>query len=223
MMPRTVFFLILWTIVLMPISALAVQPAVPLSSEKPFRLTVDPVLSTDFGGLNRAEVSVDFAQALGAGFEWGVALHGGAASKQLFLDNQVAGILGLDLMGRYFGSITDVFYIGFQLDLLYTHNFSQLSKAGAAGARFSIPFTTYFEDAVALYLMPGIQFEGMIVNTNAMPASTFGQSLGASVALGLVLYTRGPGLFLSARPTWTDVRAPANLSADFALGLVFDF
>jgi hypothetical protein len=222
-MLRQVFAAALASLALLSFPSFAIQPAVPLSVASPFRFTIDPVLRTDFNALNGAELSVDFAQRLGAGFEWGASLHGGAASRRLFVANeQTIGVLGLDVMGRYFGEITPVFHVGIELDLGYTQNLSSPSSGGSALARLSLPFVMRFEKSVAMFIAPGIQSEGSLLGNSRMAASTFGQAFGANLAVGLLFYTEGPGVFVAARPGWQDVRYPGDVSADFTVGLVID-
>jgi hypothetical protein len=197
----------------------AVQPGAPIPEEATFRVTIDPYLSTDFYGLNRAELHVDFTHKIGAGFDWGFTVHGGAAGKSLLASDPVNGIAGLDLMARYLGRVDKNFFFGLQLEGLYTHNFANAAKFGALGLRLSLPIVAHFENAVALYASPHLQFEGLVTDTTNFPASSFGPGLGAGLALGLMIYTDGPGIFIQARPNWLDVRKPGAVSADFSLGV----
>lgn len=203
--------------------AAAFQPAIPLSVEKPFRLTIGPILRSDFRALNNADLSVDFTHRIGGGFEWGVALHGGAAARSLFAPNEYTiGTLGAELMGRYFGAVSDVFYFGIQVDLGYTQNLSATASGGSAVARLSVPFVMHFEKSVAFFLAPAVVFEGALLATNRMAASTFGQSLGANLGIGMLFYTEGPGVYVAMRPGWQDFRYPGDINAEFTIGLVID-
>jgi hypothetical protein len=205
-------------------AANAIQIPVPQTPSFAWRIAADPNVTTDFAGVNRTELYLDFTHGITNEFEWGLSAHSGAIGKSVFVEQaDVSPIMGADLMLRYFGHITEVFHLGLQIDVLYAHRFGISTPANSLGFRLSVPFAMTFESAVAFFLSPGIHFTGQLYADRYTQPSFWGQALGMNIASGFLIYTNGPSILISARPTWGDVRKLTEVTCDFNLGLVFDF
>lgn len=182
-------------------------------------------LSTAFAFTPRpsAELEFGYVHALGAGFDYGVGLHGGVQ------DLKCSGILGLDLMIRFLRAVNEVSFLGWHGQVGYAY--TGLGDPGVSiNAGSAFPITTgliiggIVRDITQFYFFPAVEF-GQTMN----PGDTLWKSgIGLRFTLGSVISIgEKTHLFLETQPRianfTSDQAALSTFSINATLGLLFDF
>jgi len=204
-------------------SAVSTIP-VPIPEDMPLRLGLAVKETNSFVPLavNHLGGILGVAYGFGGGFEGGFQIRGGANSDALFQSlTPPTWNLGGDVVLRYLGNVTDVFYLGLQGRVGYNYMFGSATFTAGSNvtAGVGIPFGFMFGDAFALYLMPELEFG----NRAAADTSVFGSLVGLGGAIGGYLCLGGPKLFLEVKPKTRNLSDAWNtFGMDVMLGIAFE-
>lgn len=206
------------------------QAPVPLTEDSPSRVYLGAT-----GGIHKAPESYSLGNLggrlvlnhyLGAGFEVGLGLRGGADSGGVLFGSGATNYVGgADLMLRFLGGVTDSFYLGVQTQVGYLHTFNNgmLDKMGAFEVEVGLPFSFGFGDNAAwLYVMPTISFHDFEKQEDAASTS-LGFTTGAYLSVGTYINIGGPWLVLEATPKWLSMSELSDVGFEFSVGFAFDY
>ncbi len=204
---------------------------VPLTQDHPIRLEAQVTGITDFvHGLGGIGGGFAAAFALGSGFEAGVqgsVVLTGSGPKIPFYAPGTALVIPVGLLGmvRYFGHLTDMFHLGFQLQAAYIPAFA--TNAAIDWSRWAIdagiPFDFKFGDAAWFYFMPEF-----VVHMGRNPdTKKFDANIGGDLRVGTLIALGTPtvSLMLEATPSIDFIDRAHILDSfytAFTIGVVVD-
>jgi len=201
------------------------QTPVHISKKDTVRLDLSTGGVTNFAEINAMPVGFGATFNAGKGFEVGFDVSSTFLppyeDSDLFEDlGEFTNDLSLGLLGRYFGQVTKMFYLGFQLGLNYTHIiYLPDENLGKFNVSAGIPFDFTFGKMASLYFMP--EFNVMLGKDGTGVESTFGGTfrVGTLISLG----TQMAQMKLEFKPGIMDfANIKTTYNAEFGLGFVFN-
>lgn len=208
------------------------QPPVPIKEENVTRLAFGPYVDTNYTqGLQYFNGGFGAAFRLAQGFEAGIELIAGAGNAQgknmlASPQNQMPGMGGYAMV-RYLGGVTELFFLGFELQFGYVNTLPANGKLGVFNIGAGIPFDFTFGEAASFYFMPEFNV-GVTRVTNRTGNSEVVANIGGEFRVGTLisLGIETVQLMLEVKPKLGSFQSnpPAGFgfSTDYLLGLAFN-
>ena len=198
-------------------SAMADFLPVPVTEGKPLRVQLGASSSNTWQPMQLKEIG-GYASAVygvGGGFDVGFGLQGTGVNNSA----KYSGVLQGDLMLRFVGTVTDIFFIGLQAVPNFKFNFS--SKDMGAHLSAGLPMGVVFPDVISVYVLPAVELGDRI---EADPTNTiWGNAIGVSLAAGVGVQWAGLHWVAQAKPWVQDwSNWSKTFRTDFMLGLAMD-
>jgi len=165
--------------------------------------------------------------SLGSGLDIGLGIHGGTYNhdKGLFTSGTTYNwMVGGDVMLRFLGNVTEIFFVGIQATGGYHYN----SEGDTFAEHSHIPVTAGLSlgfniaDVVNLYVFPEANFGGK----TAIEDKYWGNQVGLSLAVGAMINLGNANLVLEAKPRFKNYAKWTFKNEDFAtdwsVGLAWD-
>ncbi len=197
---------------------------VPTVEEAPLRLFggIDSNVGFDSFRLNHLQGAGSVVYGVGSGLDVGFALHGGVINNSgLFMTGNAAkGLVGADVMLRFLGNITDMFFMGLQATVGYSNDmtFADLKLASSIPTAVGLAMGLSLADVVQLYVFPQFNFGGKTAAEqkpdDIKNAVVWGSQIGMSAAIGAWVNMGGTNLVIEARPEWASVQDLGNFKSD---------